>query len=232
VLSFLKSVGGPGTWSFLGWCSVAGAFLGLVWPRHSRLTLTWFLVLGVSYLLMALPVVANPLADSLSPLKPVDAADLKPLDTLVVLDGDNRWGRLRVAVQINAAAAPREVWVLGNAWLLDPLLQSGVPWAKIKHDADAPTTRDQIAQLRALVRQRPGRTAVVVSRLQLPRVARAVKAAGLGVTLVPSPIDDEPPRTGPALFEPTYIALRVSRDALYERAALLWYTWRGWEQSP
>jgi uncharacterized SAM-binding protein YcdF (DUF218 family) len=231
VPALLKFVGGPGTWSFLGWCCVAGVFLGVVWPRHNRLTLIWFLVLGSAYVLMALPVVANPLADSLSGPAAVDAGALKPLETLVVLDGDNRWGRLRVAVEINAIAAPKEVWVLGNAWLLDPLLQAGVPWAKIKHDANAQTTREQIRQLGVLVRRLPGRMAVVLSRLQLPRVARAISAAGLHLTLVPSPIDDEPPTSGLALFTPSYIALRVSRDAIYERAALIWYAWQGWDPS-
>ena len=46
--------------------------------------------------------------------------------------------------------------------------------------------------------------------------------------LIVSPIDTEPATSGWRLVVPTYYALRVSRDAIYEHAALALYTWRGW----
>jgi hypothetical protein len=52
--------------------------------------------------------------------------------------------------------------------------------------------------------------------------------ARLRAGIAASAIDDEPPVSGPGLWAPTYIALRVSRDALYEHAALVYYRWRGW----
>lgn len=226
MLDFLKALGGPGSWSFLGWCGAIALFLALVWPRQSRPVLVWVSVVGVSYLLMSLPLVANRLADGLSPVAVTDFGSLGPLETLVVFDGDNRRGRLRAALAIDNALDPAEVWVLGDAWLLDALLQEGVRRGKIKHEDAVTTTGEQIAQLAELVRRRPGRMAVVVSRLQLPRVRRATANAGIGVTLVPSLIDDEPPSSGWARLRPSYIALRVSRDALYEYAALAWHSWR------
>jgi hypothetical protein len=54
-------------------------------------------------------------------------------------------------------------------------------------------------------------------------------AEGLGLTLefLPSAIDGEPPRAGAARWWPTIDARRLSREALYEHAALVYYRWRG-----
>jgi hypothetical protein len=54
------------------------------------------------------------------------------------------------------------------------------------------------------------------------------RAMGLDIQTVPSPIDDEPPRTGIKRVVPSYIGLRVSRDALYEHMAIAYYTRKGW----
>jgi hypothetical protein len=72
------------------------------------------------------------------------------------------------------------------------------------------------------------RAAIVVSRLQMPRVAAMARAAGLDIILVPSPMDVEPPVKGLRYFLPSLAALTLSRDALYELAALPYYRWRGW----
>jgi uncharacterized SAM-binding protein YcdF (DUF218 family) len=75
---------------------------------------------------------------------------------------------------------------------------------------------------------RLGRTCVIASRLQMPRVAALAHSEGLDVTLIPSPTDTEPPTAGFRVFVPSYTALGVSRDALYEHAALAYYRWRDW----
>jgi hypothetical protein len=54
------------------------------------------------------------------------------------------------------------------------------------------------------------------------------KTVGILPELVPASIDIEPPTSGVRRFIPAYIALRVSRDALYEHAALLYYRYNGW----
>jgi hypothetical protein len=46
--------------------------------------------------------------------------------------------------------------------------------------------------------------------------------------LLPSPVDHEPAHQGWKLWLPSFAALRVSREALYELAALEYYRLRGW----
>jgi hypothetical protein len=145
------------------------------------------------------------------------------------MDGDNRRGRTLAGIQVNAEASPREIWVLGDGTLIEELSAAGVPRNRIFHNAFLETTRDQIASLAALMARRPGwKVAVIVSRLQAPRMARLLDASHLRVTLIESPVDVEPPTNGAGAFMPTYYALRLSRDALYEHAALWYYRWRGW----
>jgi hypothetical protein len=62
----------------------------------------------------------------------------------------------------------------------------------------------------------------------MPRVAALAQTAGLELDLLASPVDQEPPTEGVWRLVPTYLALRVSRDAIYEHAALAYYRWRGW----
>jgi hypothetical protein len=121
------------------------------------------------------------------------------------------------------------VSVLGEQWVVDALVEAGLPRARIAHDRTTLTTRAQMAAVGAMQAARPGVTlAVVASRLQMARVAALAGAAGLDPVLLPSAVDDEPPSTGRRRFVPAYIALRVSRDALYEHVALAYYQWRGW----
>jgi len=148
-----------------------------------------------------------------------------------VLDGDNRRGRVREARLVYDVARPAEVWVFGDAWMLDPLLQSGIPYDRIKFGGDTANTRDQMARVKMFA-DRHRRAAVIASRLQMPRIAALATSLDLTVPLIESPIDEEPPTTGVARFVPSYIALRTSRDAIYERAALRYYAWRGWIALP
>jgi hypothetical protein len=151
------------------------------------------------------------------------------VDALVVMDGDNRRGRARAGIEVNAAATLREVWVMGDGWLVEELSAGGVPRNRIFHEAFLPTTRDQLTSLAALVARRPGWTvAVIVSRLQAARMAGLLEQSHLVVRLIPSPVDVELASTGALAFVPTFDALHLSRDAIYEHAALRYYRWRGW----
>jgi uncharacterized SAM-binding protein YcdF (DUF218 family) len=185
----------------------------------------WIVGLCGLYLVLSLPIVATLLAgpppETLSPIPPVT--------TLVVFDGDNRVGRVREAERLNAAMSPQRIWVLGGAWMTARLSSDGVPRGRLARDGTTANTRDQIGALKNIVRTPgSGRVGLVASRLQMPRVAALVRAAGLDVVLYPSLIDAEPPMSGPRRFVPTYIALRVSRDSIYEDAARVFYRWRGW----
>jgi hypothetical protein len=59
-------------------------------------------------------------------------------------------------------------------------------------------------------------------------VAGLVRRADLPTVLIASPVDTEPATSGWWLFVPSYYALRVSRDAIYEHAALAYYARKGW----
>jgi hypothetical protein len=102
------------------------------------------------------------------------------------------------------------------------------PGTSLHHD---PTTRDTAAQV-VRVRQIGGAlpsaaTAVIASRVQMPRIAALMEVEGVRVLLVPSPLDREPVSSGFRALMPSCAALLASRDAIYEHAALAWYRWRG-----
>ena len=232
MLWLLKQIGGPGPgfeWFFL-FCLLV-ALLVRWWRPATARGVRWFLLaLGCVYLVLSLPIAANHIADWL-PAVPLARlpGSAGPVDALVVMDGDNRRGRTLAAIQVNAAAMPREIWVMGDGTLIEELSAGGVPRNRIFHDAFPATTRDQLTSLAALVARRPGWTvAVIVSRLQAARMTRLLEQAHLVVTLIQSPVDVEPATTGAFAFVPTYYALRLSRDAIYEHAALRYYRWYGW----
>jgi hypothetical protein len=189
----------------------------------------WFGLVALLYLFLGLPAVATAIADELGPVRTTAGGALAPLDTLIVFDGDNRRGRVRESLRVFTEARPRTVSVLGADWLVRALVGAGIPADRIAHDNTTENTRDQIDSIRRLMATTPGlRVAIVASRLQMPRVAGLVDTARLSVSLVASPIDTEPPTTGFWQFVPMYKALRVSRDALYEHAALAYYRRQGW----
>jgi hypothetical protein len=104
-----------------------------------------------------------------------------------------------------------------------------VRYDDISLDSGPLNTREQVAWVARFFAAHPNtRAALVASRLQMPRIAALVFAARLPIVLAPSPIDDEPPMSGWRRWVPTYIALRVSRDAIYEHVALRYYWWKGW----
>lgn len=228
LLAPFKFIGTTGSLTFLAICVGLGI---LVWwwrPRWRRAAVVWIGSVTAIHVMLSLPVVALTIVAWLPPGVPAGSGPVTALDRLVVLDGDNRRGRLQVAIDTNAAASPREIWILGEWWLFENLIHAGVPRPRLIHDEASPTTREQVQQIANLIRARPGRTALIASRLQMPRVAALVRAAAIDVTLIPSPIDDEPAARGVKHFLPSYYAFRTSRDAIYELFAVAYYRREGW----
>ena len=231
-VSFFKLVGGPGSIGFLVFCSVIGIALIRVWPRRRTLG-RWFLgIVYVGYVVMALPVVAQAIDAPF--VEPEAGRDLaaQPIDAIIVFDGDNRVGRVDETLRLWSAAHPPLIIVSGAPWLVNRLVEGGIPVAHLRRDRDSATTREQVEYVKRYVEaHRDARVAIVASRLQAPRIAGLTRRAGIEVSLYPAPVDREPATSGVQLYVPAYAALRVSRDAIYERAALAYYAWRGWIDS-
>jgi uncharacterized SAM-binding protein YcdF (DUF218 family) len=219
----------PGSIAFLFLCLVVWIGLKLVWPRNRRVARIWLLGVAGTYIVLGLPPVANAIVGALPPVDVADPFPGRGIDTLVVLDGDNRVGRVRTALSVHGARPAGAILVLGEAWILDELVAAGIPPALLSQVEGPGTTRAQIAWVAERARMRPAdRMVLIASRLQMPRVAALARARSLRLQLVPSPIDIEPPTSGFWQAVPSYVALRASRDALYEHAALVYYRRRGW----
>ena len=224
-----KAIDAPGSIPFFVLCLAIGLLLRFVWPRRRGVARTWLALLIGAYLLLALPWVARTLE---AQLPAVDSSYLwngEPIQTLIVFDGDNRRGRVERARQMYDLRKPGEVWLLGNAWMWDAMWRSGIPYDLIHHTDTTPTTRAQIGWTLEYVAKHPSTSvALVASRLQVPRIVALLRAANLDVPVVTAPVDDEPPAHGLWQLVPTYLALRISRDTLYEHAALWHYRRQGW----
>lgn len=231
LISISKQVGGPGSIGFLVLCFSIGLLIACIGPRSRRVAKAWLLLVLTSYLIAALPVVSYAIADRLQPIapawKPEGSGDT---DILVVLSGDNALGRARETRRVLDAIRPRCVLISGGgAWFVRMVVDAGVARNRLVVDNTAATTREQIAKLAAWAQQCGARRAVVIaSALSMPRVAALANRAGVRVVLAPSAVDEEPAAAGIRLCVPSYLALRVSRDAFYEHVALAYYRRRGW----
>ncbi len=231
ALWLLKSLGAPGSIPFLVAATLVGLGLRVAWPRRRRLARTWLAAVFGLYGLLSVPAVATTIASHLPAVPAQPALDRRALDALIVFDGDNRRGRVQQSKELFDLTHPSRVWLLGNPWMLDALWRSGVRYDDIRLDPTTYNTRAQIAWVVRFFASHPGaRAALVASRLQMPRVAALVADANVRVVLVPSPVDVEPPTTGWARWVPSYYALRLSRDALYEHAAIRDHRWQGWTE--
>jgi uncharacterized SAM-binding protein YcdF (DUF218 family) len=229
LTTVLKAIGPPGSIPFIACCVLLGIVLAYVWPRHGGVARLWLWLVFIAHTILALPVVANTIASGLPRVDGSDPGALRNLDTVFVLDGDNRRGRVRSAAQAASASPGASIVVLGGeSWLIDALAEAGVAPTRISYDSQPADTREQMAALRRMTAKTPGKTALVASRLQMPRVAALGRDVGVSFALIASPIDTEPATSGWRLFVPSYYALRVSRDAIYEHAALAYYTRKGW----
>jgi uncharacterized SAM-binding protein YcdF (DUF218 family) len=222
----LKQAATPGSVGFAIVCAIV--WLALMLLTRRSIALAWLLAVVGAHLALSLPAVAVQFA---ARLPPRDAIQMKQdhVDTLIVFDGDNRRGRVRTSVQAYGVLHPRYVIVLGEVWLLNALVAAGMPADRILRDEAPATTREQVAWMARRTLSHPGESVVVVaSCLQTPRIAGLIDSAGINAGLFPSPVDEAPVLTGVRRFVPSYLALRISRDAAYEHAAVAYYRWRGW----
>jgi uncharacterized SAM-binding protein YcdF (DUF218 family) len=226
VLETLKHIGGSGFLGFFWLCVFLGVLLLFVSPRTRRFAKHWLLWISGVYLVLGLPVVAHTIARALPAVVPQPG---RSADVLIVLDGDNRRGRLQTTLEYLQTRKPKSFWVMGEEWLIEELQRAGYPRQTFGHETETSTTREQMAWVARFVGERPTqRVAVVASRLQMPRVEALARAARIDVQLVASPLDVEPATHGWRLFLPAYSGLRASRDALYEIVALAYYRRKGW----
>jgi len=228
VISLLKATGGPGSIPFLAVSILLGLAIIYVWPRRRRLGALWILTVCAGYLILGLPIVAMAIGDRLPGVAPARDAQ-RPIAALIILDGDNRRGRVRTAQQVIASDRPAQVWVLGDEWILEAMAEAGLPPDSYRLEGRAANTLEQMRQVARVAASAPAGqlTAVVASRLQAPRVQALAEALSIPIAVISAPVDVEPASTGIRRFLPAYAALRVSRDALYEHAALWWYARQG-----
>ena len=224
MIDVLKHVGAPGSILFLVVSVLVAVVLLRFTRRYRRVGGVLLALIVGSYVILALPFVSQHIAAG---LPDVDSERPSRIETLIVLDGDNRRGRVRELQRALASGPPAHLWVLGDRWILDAMQEAGLSDLRLIHDDSARTTQAQMVQVDDIARHSPGATAVIASRLQAPRVQALIHARRSPVSVLPSPVDAEPAKDGFKRFVPVYIALRLSRDAIYEHTALVYYRWRG-----
>jgi uncharacterized SAM-binding protein YcdF (DUF218 family) len=232
-LELLKHIGGPGSIGFVALASILAILVIRLSPRHRVLARAWLLAVYAAYIILSIPVVAQGIARPFLISDAGQQAVSTGMDTLVVFDGDNRVGRLDEAVRLWQQRRPRVVVVSGEQWLIGRLVERGIPPQVLVRESSSANTREQIEYVKQYMHDHASdRVAIVVSRLQRPRTAALVRRAQLRIMLFGAPVDKEPATRGWRRFVPAYAALRVSRDALYERVAIYYYRSRGWIDTP
>ena len=225
-MTLLKAIGPPGSLRFLLLAVTIGLIISYLWPRRRRLGQAWMVAVVGGYAVLGWPPVAQAILDGLPTSVPAVVGNLETLDVLVVFDGDNRRGRVRAAEQVVAALSPPAIHVVGSR-LIYRDMPAPLRGRLVHHPAG--NTREQVEWVHHLVSAGPARRiGIVVSRIQAPRTRALTARAVPGVHVIASPLDAELPVTGLRRILPSYAALCVSRDALYEHAALSYYRWRGW----
>lgn len=233
MITLLKLFGGPGSLRLLALLCAAGLLLRLMCPQRRLLVAAWFTGVFTTYLVLAIPVTAIALEGLLrDPARRELSGTLARLDAMIVLDGDNRRGRLASALSIWHEDSPTTIFVSGEAWIADQLLAADVPPTRLQRETRATTTREQIAWACRLYESGHERVVIVASRLQARRVRGLIRRCGGRSTVYAAPLDVEPARSGVRQLVPSYAALRLSRDALYEYVALRYYQARGWIDLP
>ena len=231
LIAAVKAIGGPGSIGFFVVFSVVALLIGRLGGRWRKLSRTALAALTAGYLVLSLPPVANGLAERLTSYQPLtDIAPLTGVKMVVVLDGDNRRGRVREAKRLFDGLHPERVVVSGERWMLDALIEMGLPHDRIVQEFESRNTREQIE----FVRRWPPRSVVLVaSRFQMPRIAALLGPAGDDVYLAPALADTELSALSSIQWLiPRYSALRISRDVLYELVALQYYRRAGYTVGP
>jgi uncharacterized SAM-binding protein YcdF (DUF218 family) len=226
IFKIVKTIGGPGSIGLFILLFLGGIVL---LRKRRRIGLSALALLLILYGFLSVPAVSTALEESLrSPAVPHDPVKPGQRITLVVLGGDNDLGRDRETARLLAQLRPERVVVLGDAGIGRTVREAGFRAPEIIEDDGPGTTRDQIAAIAKLPRRPDDCIVLVASRLQMPRVIGLLRSHNLDVVPVASDVNHPVLRTGWRKWWPSFSALEVSRDALYEQAALAYYRWRGW----
>ena len=227
--SWLKSIGGPGSAGFF--LAVAAVALVLVAAsrRTRRAGRRLLLLLGAVYLFLSLPIVGDLIADDTPPYDATRAAELGPIEDIFVFDGDSYESRAALTADLDRSMKIRNVWILGYVTLRDALVAAGVTDGHLRWGyTEGNTTYGQVVRMRKLMEHyRIARAVAVTSRIQAARIRRLIEHSGLNAVVVGAPTNSEPAMSGAWRFVPSRAGLALSRDGLYERAALLYYRWEG-----
>lgn len=229
---------------------VAVSLLGLPLLRHRRaLGVTLIAVAQLALLALSVPVVAMALARPLEP-PPVQAAELKTAEAIVILaGGSNRgspeWGgetvktytlqRVRYGARL-ARETGLPVYVTGGkpaggklaeATLMKDVLERefSVPvrWAELESATTAENARFTARDLNAAG---ISRVALVTDAMHMPRSQRAFERAGLRVIACPTAYAAQRPFS-PKQLVPGIVALNLSNSALREWVSRAVYALRG-----
>lgn len=223
----LKAIGPPGSAGFVTIGLTIGLGLLFVWPRRLKPAAMWLAILAGCHVVLALPVVSNFVADSLSPIQRMQPLDLARL--LIVLQGNHAEGRAREASRAAQLWPEAKVLVLGENWFVNRLVRNGVPHSRIRQLSGHATTLEQMEALRQYLHDHPAEpAAIVASRVHMRRVTALADTMGLHLLPLSAPLNSEPPRSGLAQWLPNSSALRLAGAALYEYAALAYYSGQGW----
>jgi uncharacterized SAM-binding protein YcdF (DUF218 family) len=230
LISLAKAIGGPGSGGFFLVCSAAAGAMLFIGPRSRRAAKALLAVVIIFYGISALPPISLATAAPLAEYAPSWHADGQgSADVLVVLSGDNPRGRARETRRILDIVTPKCVVIAGSPWFVRFVVRAGVPTDRFSVDNSTSTTREQVSKLRLWAEQCGAqRIVLVASAVSMRRVDALARTTGLTVVLAPAPLDEDPPTSGWRARLPSLAALRLTRDAIYEHAALAYYHRRGW----
>jgi hypothetical protein len=228
-IELFKFIGGPGSIGFFVCACAFGVLLMYVWPKGAVLGRAWLVMTCLAYVILGFPLVAHAIAESLPPPPSSGASTFRRLDELIVLAGDNEDGRVAKTFEAWHSLKPEVVLLLGDEMFAQRVAEAGIPVSRIRRNDASLTTRAQMEWIAAELQRHPvDAAALIASRLQMPRVFELARTYRLQLILLPSPLDHDCAPEGLRSLIPSYGALEVSRDALYERAALTYYRSRGW----
>jgi uncharacterized SAM-binding protein YcdF (DUF218 family) len=222
VLKFLAT----GTTRLFVVVAAVGAILLWAGGGYRRLgALITTLMIG-SYVVLSLPWTADRLSGELTRFDRLrDPGQAQGAD-LLVLGGDREDERILEALRLDRLLHPRRIFVSGNMGLRELLVEAGVRPDRIILETNGKTTREQAIDVADMLQAfGTKRVVLVASVVHMPRALAAFRA--VGVDAIPS-VSASWPIDGLARFWPAANARRLSRDAIYELAALRYYRRRGW----
>ena len=227
--AWLKSIGGPGSAGFFLVVAAVALVLVVASRRTRRAGRLVLLLLCAVYVFLSLPIVGDLIADDTRPFDATRAAELGPIEDIFVFDGDSYESRAALTADLDRSMKIRNVWILGYITLRDALAAAGVTDGHLRWGyTEDSTTYGQVVRMRKVMEHyKIARAVAVTSRIQATRIRLLIERSGLDAVVVASRMNFEPGASGSWRFVPSLGGLALSRDALYERAAVLYYRWKG-----